>query len=333
MAYPALEVRVERDVVLVPRNMADSRHSGAGVMQRIDGQWRPVTGTRLRRRGQEMFDPPEPPAVEPVREFERAFFAGYLFNHYGHFVLESLARMWPGSPEQGIPIIWLARTAKKFRPWMRTIVRRIGVKRKLALVDARHGPTRVRELIIPDPGFVVGELVHPAYAQRLAWHQAERTGSKLWLSRQNLGELSGLAEEAELEAVLARHGWQSVRLEDHSIEEQARILGGAAHIAGIEGSAFHTLMFVRGYQGTIDILTRHNNTNFDLIARTYGWNQVRHQMVGGHTEQIRRGDGPRGGMVDIRHSGIDVEATAALILRRTSRFRGWSLLRRRARAH
>ena len=120
-----------------------------------------------------------------------------------------------------------------------------------------------------------------------------------------------MAQETEIETRLEQAGWTVVHAETLPLREQVELLASASHIAGIEGSAFHTLLFVRGYRGTVDVVTRHGNSNFELLADVAGWDQIRHPMPGGRAIEWNRPSGAR----DVRWIDVDVNAVVDNVLR------------------
>ena len=75
--------------------------------------------------------------------------------------------------------------------------------------------------------------------------------------------------------------------------DQLRFLSSCEHIAGWEGSAFHSLILLKGYNGKITIFARGTipNLNYVTIADRKGFDQVVHrlplQRISGIGKRIR----------------------------------------------
>jgi hypothetical protein len=305
-----LELRVIENAIVVPRATFGDKQLGAGVVRSGANGRAVVDGTGVRRRGREYVLAPEPDDVVATERLDRAVYGGFLFAHYGHFLLESLGRLWP-EVLADVPVMWIAGTAPEMTPWMTEMLDLLQVPDDRIVVN-NGGPIEVAELLVADPGFEVQRFLHPWFRSRLEIRDAARVSgsSRIWLSRSALGSLAGVAEECEIEAQLADHGWTVVHPETLPLGEQIDLLAGASHLAGIEGSAFHTLLFVRGYRGTIDLVTRHGSTNFEVIAATAGWDQLRHPMYGGTATEWKRPSGAR----DVRWAGVDTDKVVRAIV-------------------
>src|SRR5690606_30752701 len=75
--------------------------------------------------------------------------------------------------------------------------------------------------------------------------------------------------------LLARRGWIIYHPQAHPVREQLEMLDRAAQIAGIEGSAFHTLLLLKQVRAKVQIIPRRGavNENFETIATTKGFRQ------------------------------------------------------------
>lgn len=322
-----LRLRVIDDAVVVPRARFGDVSLGAGVLKPTAHGQRPVRDTGVRRRDKEYVLPP-PVDSRPRHHIDQAIFGGYLFDHYGHFLLESLGRLWFDEPRHDIPIVWIAATADRWRPWMTELADLVGIGPHRRLLNAGDGPLGVGRLVVADQGFEVDRYMHPWLVDRLAIVPAspDVTGNTtghshghgdghggtghVWLSRTGLDETAGVAEERDIERRLADSGWAVVHPERLTVAEQVRVLRSARHVAGIEGSAFHTLLLLRGFTGTVDLLSRHGSRNFEVINAAQRLDLQRHDLVGGMSRAWQRPNGSR----DVSWSGVDVDATVRMVL-------------------
>lgn len=330
-----LRLRRVRDAVVVARPELDDWSGGAGVIARGGGRQRVIQHAGLRRYGREQIPPPELEGWPIGDRIRAGVYAGFLYDHYGHFLLESLARLWAPEPRPSIPVIWIAGWTESFSPWMTDTLDLLGVGADRRIVTAASGPLEVGELIVADPGFEFGRFAHRWWMQRLGRvrpttpppldppttdaraldsrprDRSGLAGEHLWLSRSARVPISGLDEELEVEDHLRAHGWTILRPETLSMKEQVTRLANAAHIAGIEGSAFHTLALIDQPHAAIDLFTRQDHRNFDLLAATAGWDQQRHELPGatGRVRPKRRG-------TDMQWSGVDIPALADVLHRR-----------------
>jgi hypothetical protein len=305
-----LRCRVATDTVLIARPDLDDWSGSAGVVRRTRNGTVVVGDAGVRRFGREQIPRiAAPEAVEPSWHLDAAVFGGYLYDHYGHFLLESLARLWVPAAAAPAPVVWIAAWTESLTPWMHEVLDLLGVDGRRHVVTSASGPLAVDQLLIPDAGFEFGGWMHPWLAQRLATVEYRTGGTDhLWLSRSRRVPISGLDEEVELEERLEAEGWTIVHPEDLTVREQVDVLAGAVHVSGLEGSAFHTLALVDGFGGAVDLFTRQDHINFERVAEASGFAQTRHTLPGAVPRERKKVRG-----TDVQWSGVDIDATVELL--------------------
>ncbi|MFA6226944.1 MAG: sulfotransferase [Candidatus Paceibacterota bacterium] len=211
-------------------------------------------------------------------------FAGHLQSHFGHFILEGLSRIWYIKKHPEIPIIWIPMyNSAEPNHWQKEILSLLNIKNEQIIIQK---PTIVERLIIPTPGLLLREFFDVEHAKSLAiFDTKESEDKKLWLSRsmiQPRNSKSIITNEDELEKILATKGWMIFHPEKHAIKEQIMTLASAKHIAGFNGSAFHTLIFLNEVRAKITVLERRANPmilrNMKIIADTKKLNQSIHKI-------------------------------------------------------
>ena len=233
------------------------------------------SGLKRGRRGQSADSFLAPPTVAPQRELdEEVIYLGWLFNHYRHFLMQSLARTWflsESDPTSRVVFHAAGRGGGQVPPWALRMLDAFGVPRERILtLDA---PTRVRRLIIPEPLFepraiaqdhavrahVAMARPYQAVAARLAG-DATPSDQPLYLSRRLLPPSQRtIVGEAELEAVLRENGFRIAYPETMPFEDQVRLVNEHSDIFSNAGSAAHNVLFAR-HQPRLHLLT--NGTKF-----------------------------------------------------------------------
>jgi capsular polysaccharide biosynthesis protein len=205
-------------------------------------------------------------------------FGGIVHAHYGHFLVETLARAWALLPSD-LPIIWLDAKGKHgFRPFQKQVLDILGID------PARHVfmevPTRFERLLVPEAGAVLWQSFHPQHARAMGVVPFAKPvpGKCVWLSRSKISEAkSRMVNEAELEALLIADGWTIMHPEDHDIRGQLAIMRDAETLAGFDGSAFHTLVLAGGAAARLILVPRHGanhiSSTFQAISDGKGLEQ------------------------------------------------------------
>jgi hypothetical protein len=201
----------------------------------------------------------ESPAVAYDREIgEEVVYLGSLFNHFGHFLTQSLARTWfLTEVNPSVRVVFDAPSSAwgQSENWLPRILEAFGVQPERILV--LNAPTRLRRLIIPEPLFEPRGMAHDhvlrvhetmarpyrAVAERLA---ADTTPSEqpVYLSRRLLPpSLRTIVGEEELEELLRANGFRIVHTETMTFEDQVRLVNEHADIFSSAGSAAHNVLF------------------------------------------------------------------------------------------
>lgn len=216
------------------------------------GAWR-ADGSRdietLRRWNPEGATPDAVPEACPSRQVvrtvdEEVVWAGPMALHYGHFLIESVARLWPllpGAELQGRPVVFPNDNGLAFaREWLDAF----GVRAVSLPVE---GAVNFANAYVPEPALRLGvwaalELrdVH-LWARRHLSVERRPAGGVLWLSRTGLAPSRTVYDERLLEWILRDH-LTVIRPETMTLGEQLAAIEASDVVAGILGSAFHTLL-------------------------------------------------------------------------------------------
>jgi capsular polysaccharide biosynthesis protein len=182
---------------------------------------------------------------------EPVLFGGHLMKHYGHFIIESMSRLWARDLFPNLPIVFTCPRKWRDPPAYGTdVLNALDLQQRTILVDE---PTLFREVVCPWTAieyrwkaFAVADEPHTAVARAL-----DRSSRRIWhrpvyLTRSGLSDRLRRSEaEPELEAELSSRNFEIIRPEELSLAEQISIFEQAPLIVGTVGSALHTALFSR----------------------------------------------------------------------------------------
>ena len=207
-------------------------------------------------------------------------YGGVLMRHFGHILRDSLASLWLLRERPDLPVLWhwldLPIAHAQWPGWLEEIWRILGLERH------RHhhivAPVAVERLILPDPGQVAPNVLHPKQAAALAVRPcaAPFAGNRVWLSRRGLPEQFGrFVGESAVEARLLTRGWTVVCPEERPVGEQIDLFATAAVVAGTIGSAFHAVLLCAAPRAALVLVHRPGveHTYYDAVARARGLRQ------------------------------------------------------------
>ncbi|EKO3656204.1 glycosyltransferase family 61 protein [Vibrio metschnikovii] len=181
-----------------------------------------------------------------------SLYAGILHNHYGHFLTESLARLWPIKQNEQIDHIVYLNSTEHVPNFVYQFFELIGLKDKLRIIDSES--LIVEKLIVAKPALEYPNGFHSDYLvlreELLANNDfPSNTDTRpLFVSRANLcpGYERMIIGERQIEQRLSASGAVVIHPETLSIEEQIRYFNAHQTIIGYAGSAMHNLLYTQG---------------------------------------------------------------------------------------
>ena len=202
-----------------------------------------------------------------VQKNEPCIFCGFLFKHYGHFLLESLSRLWFAKEHPQIPIAFVARDGLILQ-FQEEIFKILNITNPYYTIDQ---PVLFEKLFVPEPGYIIQCHFSEFYNNFLSQVPPSPLcpGKTIYLSRRKFGGISCFNNEAELEEALQKKGIEIFYPEEHNIQEQLATISSAERILALEGSALHTLILLTHLESSILLIPRpmsYPNMNFQTIA-------------------------------------------------------------------
>ncbi len=176
-------------------------------------------------------------------------YCGRFWNHYGHFIIETLSTLWPffnfNLDPSAVRPLYMADSPKIPHGFVKRAFENIGVSPEQVKISAR--PRIVEKLIIPTPSarihLVQGDYIHPVQNETwkaVAGMRSERPGRKIYLSRRKfLRNEEGkrpLQNEKRVEKLFASQGFEVIFPEKLPFDEQLKLYSEASVIAGQLGS-------------------------------------------------------------------------------------------------
>ncbi len=172
---------------------------------------------------------------------EDVIYLGFLANHFGHFIVESLRRLW----------IYLDRNQDKKAVYISDgkcqfleIIELFGLKKENLLLIEK--PTRFRSVTVPEASHIItSKSYNVKYNETYKRIIENSTGygyDKIYLSRGRFAQSKVYGEEV-VEKIFEENGFKIVYPETLTIVEQIGLMKNCKHLAGIQGSALHLSLF------------------------------------------------------------------------------------------
>jgi len=219
----------------------------------LDAEGRFVPASATWRGHRPMMTPPGAPVTATgTRLTGRHLWLGQHWVHFGHYMVESLARIWAYDPaNKPDSVVFIPKRPGRgieLMGWQRQFMELLGVEVPVTIIEE---PTEIEELIVPGQGFGLGTLDRGTPEFRDKFHRdfardiAPDGPEKLYLSRSALGGTEGsIILEELLEQNLAAEGYEILHPQKHSIARQIAYYKAAKYVVGPDGSAFHLFGFV-----------------------------------------------------------------------------------------
>lgn len=313
-----LAIRIVEQVWLVP-----DRPGGHWGVFHPDGTLVEETLDRVGPDGTPMRPEPvfplDPTADAPWLPAGDYLYGGFVYGHFGHFIIDSLPRLWPVARElrpgqkilmegAGGPDSWWSY------PWMADIFRSLGL-RKTDFVDCRE-PVRIERLAVPQRTLQGQAWGHPAYAQMtrrigaaLLGDLEPPGGRPIYLSKTRLtGGVQRVVNEKQLESYLRPRGVEIVYPETLSLRDQLALFASGRTVSGITTSAMHLSAFAPPARLRALNPSPHVNGNFLLLDKLNAVDAAYFQPVGAR-EVARNSNG-----FMVEHAFVDPVAAGRELL-------------------
>lgn len=210
----------------------------------------------------------------------RHLYGGQINHHFGHFLCESLSRLWAldhlDRPVDSILLLpRRAGSDRTLQGFHRAVFGQLSLPVPVRIVDE---PLAVEELAVPEQGFGIGALSSgtPAFRRYIHDHLAPDVTPEgpenLYISREGLGLMSGsIIGEYALSMNLRHSDYVAFAPEQHDIRTQIARYRAAKRIVAVEGSALHLYGFVGHADQQVAVIARRS----DLLAANDLADQIR----------------------------------------------------------
>jgi hypothetical protein len=187
---------------------------------------------------------------------------GELHSHYGHFLLEGIARLWYALREGSPTLVAAPERAHRVPEFRDTFLRASGLTGQRLRVPLTT--TWFDDVIVPGESMIYrghssashGDIPR-LVADRLRGPLRTEDRQPVYLSRQRLhSERRRAKEEVVLERELERAGFAIISPEALLLPDQIAIFEESSLVAGMLGSAFHSVLMGRRDGARMVYLTR-----------------------------------------------------------------------------
>jgi hypothetical protein len=222
-------------------------------------------------------------------------FGGMFWHHFGHFLFETLARLWAvdrlESKIDGI-VFFVPRRIEETSPMHRAVFDLFGIKVPIILMNE---PRRIEKLYVPRQGCGFGGFASgtPAFREFMHDHLRKITpkgkGTKLYLTREGYGlKRGGFVAEEVLRGLLEAEGYQSYSPELESFEDQVATYLGASQIVGPDSSAMHLVGFAVPKETHVGMILRRIGGEQEMLPQIAGFTGRVPTVVNGIRRMLRR---------------------------------------------
>lgn len=264
---------------VVPERDHDTKLASGVLLQ--DRSWCELSKAWIRAR--KITPAPTLSPDEPIRDLPgRHLFAGHYRGHFGHFLVESTARLWavdhigPIDSILYLPYRGQVGAIEKAIEGHESFFHLLGIDTPVRTYGMA---LRVEQLYVPELGFgwmdrYAGSPAYRAFTQGRLNAAVQAEGSdKLYISRAKLNaQRGGILGETVIEENLARAGYEIFHPERHPMEVQIARYKAARQIVALDGSALHLAAYVLQHGSRVAMILRRSKANaadYDLQFRSF----------------------------------------------------------------
>ncbi len=253
-------VDVTNAIVLPP--VVSSKVQAAGVLH-SNGDY--CAQGALWRRHKLMTTQPDAPSNIPQSLGGNWLWGGVLWNHFGHFLVESSSRLW-GLDQHRDDLDGILFVPKRpmagdtLQSYHRDFIDLLAPDFPIHVATE---PTTVEQLRVPGQGFGLGKIATGTERFRQFFHSefakdVEANGPcKIYISRSELTlQKGGLLGEEHLEELLRDRGYEIFHPQNHDLKTQIARYKAATHIIGADGSALHLFAMVGRPDQSVAVILR-----------------------------------------------------------------------------
>ena len=244
---------------------------------------------------------------------KRICYCGYLINHWGHFLLDVVSRLWYalGHDAEVDEYVFIVEDNSPRRPTGNYLefFQLLGIENKIRIINT---PTRFHEVIIPEIGFAKGRYYSNQYnaifdkvaAMAIKNNVIEKNWpQKVYLSRNHF---RGKKVECGLDFIdhfFSKNGFAIVYPEEISLSEMILLLQNADICAAESGTLPHNFLFAQKgkeviiierqvtlnvYQCNVDVARELNATYVDANYEIYTTESSYGPYLLGYTSCFRK---------------------------------------------
>lgn len=205
-------------------------------------------------------------------------YGGLLFEHFGHFLLESLGRLWAYEKVRHLdpyiffllsydPPEYLATSNFAYQIFK-------GFDIPLDKILFVKEPTRIRSVIVPSQKYGTAQLLRPGtdfieFVRKFRFPVQSPTdfqnADKIYVSRSRLVPGNGrVVGEKLFEEYLANQGYAIFHPQEHSVYQQLSVYCNASKIIFLDGSALHSCILLPDLVAQVCVIARRTDTQYDL---------------------------------------------------------------------
>lgn len=186
-------------------------------------------------------------------------YAGVLINHFGHFLVEGLSRLWYlcENYDKNLHVAFLMPKNQAIFPQFWEFADMLGIDRnKIHIIK---NITKFKKIYVPRQAHILDTSYNDKFIvpyRYISSKLPKRNKEKYYLSRSKFKGGTLCLGEYLFENIYKNNGYKIVYPEKLSLKEQITLIKNASEIAGISGTAMHMALFAD------------NNIDITILERT-----------------------------------------------------------------
>lgn len=197
------------------------------------------------------------PFDNPVYRDEKVVYCGYLVNHWGHFLVEAVTRLWyvleKDDTVDKYVFFYDENLEREIKGNYQEFFDLLKISDKVEVINT---PTTYREVIVPEPAFFCMRYYSPKFLEMFDFMVSNArvepswpTYDKIYFTRSSFAKDNNYDFGLDsLDSFFRNNGFYPLAPETVTLSQMIHMIRNASEIATISGSVHHNMLFGRNGQ-------------------------------------------------------------------------------------